>query len=145
MMHWIGFTNDAIRARIINDSIESFDDIRVLSETDITSMTTDWSSRSPATQRISFGTRRTKLMKALIHWMQDFYRISLVPTIEGETEATLKSQLLRALLRADIRKNFKDNTSTAADAADPGPLKLELRRRPSWSEWHSTLLYCSRE
>ena len=79
VMHWIGFTNEDIRTRIINDSIGSFDDIRMLSVTDITSMTTDWSSRSPATQRISFGTRRTKLMKAFTHWMHDFYRISLNP------------------------------------------------------------------
>jgi hypothetical protein len=131
IMHWIGFNNEAIRNRIIDDSIGSYDDIRMLSETDITSMTTDWSSRNPVNQRISFGTRRTKLMKALTHWMQDFYRISLVPTISGDNEATFKSQLLRALARADIRKNFKDNTSTAADAADPGPLKLER----DWKQW----------
>ena len=131
VMHWIGFTNEDIRTRIINDSIGSFDDIRMLSVTDITSMTIDWSSRSPATQRISFGTRRTKLMKALTHWMHDFYRISLNPIITDDTEATFKSQLLRALARADIRKNFKDNTSTAANAADPGPLKLERE----WKQW----------
>jgi hypothetical protein len=70
-------------------------------------------------------------MKALIHWMQDFYRISLVPTIKDETETTFKSQLLCALARANIRKNFKDNTSTEADATDPGPLKLERE----WKQW----------
>ena len=47
--------------------------------------------------------------------MQDFYRISLIPTVEGDNEATFKAQLLRALTRADIRKNFKDNTSTSAN------------------------------
>ena len=67
IMHWIGFTNADMRTLVINDSIRSFNDIRMLSETDITSMTTDWSSRSPATQRILFGTRRTKLVKALMH------------------------------------------------------------------------------
>ena len=72
IMHWIGFTNADMHTRVIDDSIGSFDDIRMLSETNITSMTMDWSSRSPATQRILFRTRRMKLMKVLTHWMQDF-------------------------------------------------------------------------
>mgnify|MGYP003326964004 CR=1 FL=1 len=72
IIHWIGFTNADIHTRVINDSIVSFDDIRTLSETDITAMTTDWSSRSPATQRILFRTRWMKQMKVLTHWMQDF-------------------------------------------------------------------------
>ena len=60
-----------------------------LTDKDIATMTTDYSSRAVAGQ-IVFGTRRTKLLKAYVLWIQDFYRTSNVPIIVGLNEATFK-------------------------------------------------------
>ena len=97
-------------------------------------MSTDFSNRTgraAANGRINIGLMRTKRLKALIHWIQDFYRISREPTIVGLNEALFKRDLDRALARAEIRNGLKDQTKTAADAASPGPLKSEKY----WKEW----------
>ena len=130
-LFWIGFRTDAQRNSIILDSIGSFEDIRMLSEKDITSMATEWAGRTANNGRIVFGTRRTKLIKALVHWVQDFYRVSEIPTVAGINEATFRSHLSRALARHEIRTNLKDGTKTAADAATPGPLESERK----WKQW----------
>ena len=133
ILHWIGFRIDNQRQNLIDDSLGSFDDIRMLSEKDITSMAEEWSRRSSTgnPRKIIFGTKRIKLLKALTHWVQDFFRVSTVPHINDLTEPMFISQLQRALTRAEIRSNIKDQTKTAADAATPGPLKSERE----WKQW----------
>ena len=88
-------------------------------------MSTDFSGRTQVNGRINFGTRRTKKLKSLVHWVQDFYRVSEEPGIVGLSENIFKSQLERALIRSDIRKSMALQTKTAADAASPDPLESE--------------------
>ena len=130
ILHWIGFWTDEQRNALMEDSFGTFDDLRVLTEKDITTMASDFGGRQAVRDRIHFGTRRTKSIKGLIHWVQDFYHVSEKPLIVGLNEVTFKQQLERALARAEIRTTLKNQASTAADAATPGPLKSEKQ----WKE-----------
>ena len=98
---------------------------------DIDSMATSFAALTAATGRIVFGTRRTKLLKACVDWVQDFYRISATPTIVGLSENKFKDTLTQSLIRDEVRVNLKSQTSTTADAASPGPLKNERE----WKQW----------
>lgn len=131
ILYWIGFRTPNQRDTLVEDAFESFNDIRTLTEKDITTMSTDFSGRTQVNGRINFGTRRTKKLKSLVHWVQDFYRVSEEPGIVGLSENIFKSQLERALIRSDIRKSMALQTKTAADAASPGPLESEKQ----WKQW----------
>ena len=91
-LHCIGFRTVVQRNSVKNDAFDTFINIQMLTDKDIATMATDYSSRA-ATGRIVFGTRRTKLLKAYVLWIQDFYRTSNVPIIVGLNEATFKLQL----------------------------------------------------
>ena len=131
ILYWIGFRGQQNINAIADDAFSGFSDIRVLTEKDITNMSSGFASRTQADGRILFGTRRTKLLKALIHWNEDFFRVSQLPSVVGLNEAIFIAQLERALARADIRKAIQDQTTTAASAANPGPLKSEKE----WKQW----------
>ena len=70
-------------------------------------MSSDFSSRTNQNGKIHFGTNRTKRIKALINWVQDFYRVSKVPTIIGLSQALFRTELERALAREEIRKSLR--------------------------------------
>ena len=70
-------------------------------------MDSNFSSRTQANGRMNFGTRRIKYIKAFTHWVQDFYRISGLPSIVGLSEVAFKPQLDRASTRSDIRKSME--------------------------------------
>ena len=55
---------------------ESFEDLRILSIKEIENTSSSFASKNIIARRIIFGTRRTKLLAALVHWVQDFYRVS---------------------------------------------------------------------
>ena len=74
---------------------------------------------------------KTKRPKAMNHWVQDFYRISKAPSIVGLNENSFKTELDRALNRAEIRTSMRKQSKIAADAASPGPLESEK----IWKEW----------
>ena len=131
ILHWIGFRIEENRNNLIEDSLGSYGDILMLKEKDIPTMATDWGSRTQANGRMHFGARRTKLLKALTHWRMDFERVSTQPSITGLNEHTFKTALITALTRADIRKSLSDRSSSAADAASPGPLESERK----WKQW----------
>ena len=92
------------------DAFEYFDFLKVWTEKDITAMASDFSfsSRTAANGRINFGTMRTKRLKALIHWIQDIYRVSCVTLIVGLSEISFKAELETALTRNEIRKNQRE-------------------------------------
>lgn len=139
ILHWIGFRTEQHREALVADCFGSFEDLRVLTEKDVTTMSSDFGGRQ-ARERIHFGTRRTKSIKGLVHWVQDFYRVSELPSIVGLNEITFKQQLERALARADIRSSLKNQASTAADAATPGALKSEKQ----WKEWEEKFINYAR-
>ena len=137
ILHWIGFTIQAQRDNIVTDSFGAYNDIKMLNEKDIASMSIDWASRTQQNGRIHFGIRRTKLLKALTHWVQDFYRVSSTPTIEGLDKEAFLSQLHRAINRAEIRTNMNDTTSN--DESSPGMLESERQ----WKQWEEKFVnYC---
>ena len=69
ILHWIGFRTDATRNVIVLDAFDLYEDIRMLTIKDIESMATSFEARTHANGRIGFGTRRTKLLKACVHWV----------------------------------------------------------------------------
>ena len=70
-------------------------------------------------------------MKGFTHWVQNFYRISGLPSIVRLSEVTFKPQLDRACTTADIRKSKENLTKSSADAASPGPPENEKQ----WEHW----------
>ena len=104
MLSWIGFLVAASHQAFIEDTFVLFDNLRVLTEKGICMMASNFSSHTHINGRMSFGTRRIKYIKAFTQWVQDFYRVSGLPSIVGLYEVTLKHQLDRASARADIRK-----------------------------------------
>ena len=97
ILRWIGFTVEEQRNSIYNDSIDSFSEIIMFTEKDISNLSTDFAGRHQANGTINFGTHRTKRMKALIHWVQYFYCISENPTIVEINEFMFIEQLETAL------------------------------------------------
>ena len=75
--------------------------------------------------RLHFGVCRTKYLQTLVHWVQDFYRVSKVPIIVGLSQTLFRANLERALAREEIRKSLRELTKTATDEASPGPLEKE--------------------
>jgi hypothetical protein len=63
--------------------LELFEDIMSLSEKDVSSLAKRFAKRTVANGKIVSGLRRTNLLKATVHWAQDFLRISRAPTLDG--------------------------------------------------------------
>jgi hypothetical protein len=61
----------------------------------------------------NFGLQRTKRLKATLHWVQDFARVSKVPTLKGLTQESFKAAILVAAQRADIQKKEAKDTSSS--------------------------------
>jgi len=131
VLFWIGFRTNITLDALIDDGLESFNDVRMMTEKDISTMATSFDSRTAASGRMYFGTRRIKYLKALTHWITDFHRVSGAPTIVGLSEDTFKPLMDRAAARAVVRKNMESQTKTSADAASPGPLENEKQ----WKHW----------
>ena len=134
ILWWIGFRNAGQTTLIIDDGVDSWDNIRMLSSDDIDAMSKTFMSRTATNGRIIFGTNRTKWLKALIHWTQDFFRVSEVPTVEGLDEIGFKAALRTAESRDKIRTTLKDN-DIPVDAS-PGPLEREAK----WKEWEEKFI-----
>jgi hypothetical protein len=83
ILEYCGFTDQARRADIAADGFESYDDVNTLTEKDIGSLAKGFAKRTTANGKITFGLRQTNLLKATIHWAQDFRRISRVPTLDN--------------------------------------------------------------
>ena len=65
----------------------------------ISNLSTDFARRTQDNGKIHIGMRRTKRMKALLHWVQGFYRISGDPTIVNMNEVIFIEQLETAMYR----------------------------------------------
>ena len=72
---------------IAADGFESYDYILTLEESNIVNLAKGFSDRTVAAGKISFGLRRTNLLKVTIHWDQDFRRISWTPSLIGTSNA----------------------------------------------------------
>ena len=87
ILEHIGFNIPANRISIAEDGFGSFDDMRKLSESDVTVLAKGFAERTQGQGRINFGLRRSNLLKATIHWAQDFRRISRGATLDGIADA----------------------------------------------------------
>ena len=86
ILEWIGFTDVNNRTTIVNESFQFFEDLYDLNEKDITTLSTNFSSRTIVYGRVNFGLRKAKKLKSLVHWVQDFRRISVNPSIGIHTQ-----------------------------------------------------------
>ena len=108
VLHWINFCMDVNKDAIINDGLESFSDVRVMTEKDINTMATSFASHTVLNDRTHFSTRRMKYLKSCTQWIRDFYQVVGVPTIVGLTEESFKPQLDQAAARAVVRKSDRN-------------------------------------
>ena len=72
ILTWIGFENQGNRTSIIDDDFSTYADIQTLTEKYITELSESFSRRTVQNDRINFGIRRTKRLKHMVHWVQDF-------------------------------------------------------------------------
>ena len=104
----------------------TYADMQTLKEKDITNLSDPFGRRTEKNGKIDFGIRRTKKPKFMLHWAQDFARISKVPTIIGLTESQFLVEINTAGERADVRKLLRDQSDAKAKVSSPGPLVSEL-------------------
>lgn len=68
ILSWIGFDQEATRARIREEGFETFADLATMKEKDIRDLAESYSRRTIADGRAIFGLRRVRYMIGLIHW-----------------------------------------------------------------------------
>ena len=133
VLYWIGFRVATSQQAFIGDAFGSFNNVRMLTKKEISTMASNFSSRTQAHGRINFGTRRIKYIKAFTHWVHNFYRISGLPSMVGLSEFTFKPQLDRAFKRSNIGKSMANKTKSSAYAVSPGPLENK-KQCTNWEE-----------
>jgi hypothetical protein len=125
----VGFHNPAERDRLIEAGLADYEDFRYLVEKDIRDMAEEFSKRTLAQGRITFGLGRTKRLTGLMHWIQDCFRANDDPdSVTFDEEALAEAQS-----RSLVRKSDIDLVDTNSKAADPGKFKDE-RKWPEWSK-----------
>lgn len=129
MLGWCGFSTAVHRAKVADELFRSYSDIKATNESDITELVSSMRGR-PAADRITMGMRKIKKLRAIIHWVKDFRRISEPPSIDGLDRDSFNDALDIAARRHEIRKQQMDDDGTLKEAS-PGPLSSELK----WQEW----------
>ena len=100
---WIGFNTIASRDTLQID-IEQFEDMLELAKKVILDLEYSYSKRTAADGRLIFGLQKTKRLKSMIHWVQDFARVSETPNIDKLYEASFRAALGVAAQRSTIQK-----------------------------------------
>ena len=135
ILQYCGFTTQNQRNAIASDGFEDFEDILQLSEKDIVELAKGFGDRTGA-QKLIFGLRRTNLLKATVHWVQDFRRVSREPTLDDISDLDeFREAIDTARQRAQIRKNSASESESLSKASDPGKLK----RQKDWQVWSRSL------
>ena len=94
------------------------------------------SEKTIAAGNISFGLRQTNILKANIHWDQDFRRISRIPSKIGiSTAAKFRAEIEAAIQRARIKNHSLEESSSLRKAANPGNIKWHK----DWITWYRAL------
>lgn len=88
-------------------------------------MATAFGSCSVAQGRIVFGTRRTKYLKALVFWTNDFFCVSKIPTIVGLSENSFKTAFTIALSQEEVCAHMTAQAKALAEVANPGIFENE--------------------
>ena len=139
ILEWIGFEEEAQRDSIMEEAFEDWEDLYSLKTTDISDLAKGFAKREPEDQLI-FGLKRTKRMKNLVLWVQDFYRCDEDPTIEGLDEATFLAALTKTSERYDVRQSLIDQADTSGREA----LESSRMRRNGHLGWKHFVTTCRR-
>jgi hypothetical protein len=132
ILRYCGFAAANDRISIAQDEFKSFEDIMSLSEKDVSSLAKRFAERTVASGKMVFGLRRTNLLRATVHWAQDFRRITRVPTLDGiGAMPNFKAAIEATKQRAHIRKHNAEESDSLSTASDPGKLK----RQKDWLVW----------
>ena len=83
-LQWVGFENESTRECLRREGFESFDDSKSMKEKDIRDHDESDGRRTVGDGRFIFGVRHIMYLMGMIHWVQDFARVSesasLVPS-----------------------------------------------------------------
>ena len=101
-----------------------------LTEKHILDLEYSYSKQTAADGRLIFGLQNTKRLKSMIHWVQDFARVSKTPNINDLDEASFRSALGVAAQRSTIRKQEAKDARSVSSKASPGKLKEDRK----WNE-----------
>ena len=129
VLGWIGF-NTPNQLAAMRENFDDLNDFGNLKESDITEIADSY-ARRPAAQRMHIGLARTKRLKALIHWVGDFHRLSREPSLDGLDQDSFRQELLVAQERAEIRKDEAKKYENLAKEATPGKLTSDK----VWPKW----------
>jgi len=116
---WIGFDDVTNRQALCSEIIAEIQDMTDLTEKDITEVQELYAKH----MQNAGQHQRTKQLKAILHWVQDFARVSEALTLEGLTQESSKAIISVAAQRADIRRKEAKDTSSVSGKAMPGKLK----------------------
>jgi len=104
---WIGFDVVANR-QALRSEIAEIKDMVDLTEKDITELQESYAKHTQNAGRMYFGLQRTKRLKATLHWVQDFARVSEVPTLDGLTQESFKATISIAAPEKGVeRRQFR--------------------------------------
>ena len=117
---WIGFDVVANR-HALRSEIAEIKDMVDLTEKDITELQELYAKRTQNAGRMYLGLQCTKRLKATLHWIQDFARVSEVPTLEGLTQESFSITITKATVPLVVVMSLLTTVET--------PLEAVKRRR----------------
>jgi len=133
-LQYIGFGAQD-RNRVANELGPDLRNFLRLTEKDIISVQKSLAEARTAANRVDFGLSRTKYLKAMVHWAQDFDRLNETPTVAGLNRDQFLNALTVAEQRARIRAQMASVCEGRAKEASPGKLKSEK----DWHTWEQGL------
>ena len=89
---WIGCNTIACRDALQID-IAQFGDMLQLTKKDISDLEYSYSKHTAADGRLIFGLQRTKRLKSMMHWVQDFAIVSETTNINDLDDASFRAAL----------------------------------------------------
>ena len=89
--------------------IRSIDDLFTMNFDNADTMANDYVNHTLILGKLNFGIRCIKKLKSLLHWEQDFRRISEQPSVEGTKGNAFLMQVDRALERTKVWKQYCDD------------------------------------
>jgi len=134
---WIGFDVVANR-QALRSEIAEIKDMVDLTEKDITELQESYAKRTQNAGQMYFGLQRTKQLKATLHWVQDFARVSEVPTLERLTQESFKGAISKA--GTEWITGFENMLSTSLGVNGVPLLYVIREKEEAEPEGHNTFV-----
>jgi hypothetical protein len=126
----VGFT--AAQVAILQaESFPTLESFRTKTEEMIQNLAKSMESRRANQNRVPFGLARIERTIALMHWIQDHYRMGENPNHHGPNDFD-DNAIVEALENAQFRESLKESSKIASDAADPG----KFAKGMDWFQWY---------